>query len=207
MKRLCFLFGRLLSFIIPRDVIQLLKSLYRYVYTGYYSRQFKYFGKGSSFEPKCMVTGLKNISVGDECHFQKGLRLSALSDYKGQHFDSEIIIGNNAAFGPNNHITCANQIIIGDNLLTGGGVLITDNSHGDSTLESLKVGPNRRKVTTKGPIKIGDNVWLGDNVCVLPGVTIGDGAVVGSNSVVTKNIPAYSIAVGCPAKVIKTVNN
>ena len=44
---------------------------------------------------------------------------------------------------------------------------------------------------------------MGRNVCVMPNVVIGDGAVIGANAVVTKNIPAYAIAVGNPAKVIK----
>lgn len=56
---------------------------------------------------------------------------------------------------------------------------------------------------SKGKIKIGHNVWLGDNIIILPGVSIGNGAIVGAGSIVTKDIPAYSMAVGNPAKVIK----
>lgn len=50
---------------------------------------------------------------------------------------------------------------------------------------------------------IGNNVWLGNNVCVMPGVTIGDGAIIGANAVVTHDIPAYAVAAGIPAKVVK----
>lgn len=60
-----------------------------------------------------------------------------------------------------------------------------------------------RSMYSKGPVVIGNNVWLGNNVCVMPGVTIGDGAIIGANSVVTHDIPAYSVAAGIPAKVIK----
>lgn len=67
------------------------------------------------------------------------------------------------------------------------------NRHGFPSLESVK-----------GAIVIGNNVWIADNVVVLSGVTIGDGAVVGAGAVVTKNVPPYCIAVGVPAKVIKT---
>ncbi len=55
----------------------------------------------------------------------------------------------------------------------------------------------------KGPIIIGNNVWIGDNVIILSGVKIGDGAVIGAGAVVTKDIPPYAVAVGVPAKVIK----
>ena len=51
--------------------------------------------------------------------------------------------------------------------------------------------------------KIGNDVWIGAHVCVKQGVTIGDGAVLGAGSVVTHDIPAYTIAYGIPAKVIK----
>ena len=55
------------------------------------------------------------------------------------------------------------------------------------------------------PITVGKNCWLGGSVVVLPGVTIGDGCVIGAGAVVTKDIPANSLAVGNPAKVIKTI--
>lgn len=55
------------------------------------------------------------------------------------------------------------------------------------------------------PVSIGDDCWIGGNVSILPGVTIGNGCTIGAGSVVTKSIPAFSVAVGSPAKVIKKV--
>ena len=55
------------------------------------------------------------------------------------------------------------------------------------------------------PIIIGNNVWLGFDVVVLKGVTIGDGAIIGAKSVVTRDIPAWSIAAGNPAQVVKYI--
>ena len=52
-------------------------------------------------------------------------------------------------------------------------------------------------------VRIGKNVWVGRNVCIMPGVSIGDGAVIGANAVVTKDIPASSVAVGIPARIVK----
>lgn len=56
------------------------------------------------------------------------------------------------------------------------------------------------------PIQVGNDVWIGAQSVILRGVTIGDGAIIGANSVVTKDIPAYSVAVGSPAKVIRLRN-
>lgn len=113
------------------------------------------------------------------------------------------MIGNNCSIRNNAHITAINCIRIGDNLLTGTNVLITDNSHGQSTREHMSLPFTERPLYSKGPVVIGNNVWLGNNVCVMSGVTIGDGAIIGANAVVTHDIPAYAVAAGILAKVVK----
>jgi maltose O-acetyltransferase len=65
--------------------------------------------------------------------------------------------------------------------------------------------PRRDKLEAAKPIVLEDNVWLGGGVIVLPGVTIGENSVIGAGAVVTKDVPANSIAVGNPARVIRTV--
>lgn len=57
-------------------------------------------------------------------------------------------------------------------------------------------------IVSKGQIIIGNDVWIGSHSIILSGVHIGDGAVIGAGAIVTKDIPPYSIAVGCPAKVV-----
>jgi maltose O-acetyltransferase len=63
----------------------------------------------------------------------------------------------------------------------------------------------RDKLEAAKPIVIGDNVWIGGGAIVLPGVTIGDHAVIGAGAVVTRDVPPRSVAVGNPARVVKTV--
>lgn len=63
----------------------------------------------------------------------------------------------------------------------------------------------RDKLEAAEPITIGDNVWLGGGVIVCPGVTIGDNSVIGAGSVVTRDIPANVVAVGSPARVMRTI--
>lgn len=143
------------------------------------------------------------ISIGEKCSFQDYLYLTACKEYQGEHFSPELSIGNNGNFGAFNHITCINKIQIGDNCLTGKWVTISDNNHGTTDFDTLHEAPAIRKLFTKGPIIIGNNVWIGDKATILGGVTIGDGAVIAANSVVTKDVPAYSVVGGNPARAIK----
>lgn len=71
----------------------------------------------------------------------------------------------------------------------------------------LEPSPRRDKLEAGQPITIGDNVWLGGGVIVCPGVTIGDNVVVGAGSVVTRDLPANVLAVGNPARVVRTLTD
>jgi acetyltransferase-like isoleucine patch superfamily enzyme len=89
-------------------------------------------------------------------------------------------------------------IVIGDDCLIGHNAVIATLQH--------DIAPTRRGDVLPAPVSIGRNVWLGANVTVLPGVSIGDDAVIGAGSVVTKDVPARSIAVGSPARVVRTID-
>lgn len=119
---------------------------------------------------------------------------------------SKLEIGENFKMGDYVHIAAGEKIIIGDNCLFASKIYISDISHGDySTSQNAStpnIPPDERPLITN-PIFIGNNVWLGDNVCILPGVRVGNGCVIGANAVVNRDVPANSIAVGVPAKVIK----
>ena len=117
----------------------------------------------------------------------------------------QLKIGDRVSLGEYSHITCANKVTIGDGVLTGRFVLITDNSHGNNTNETADIAPLAREIHSNGPVHIGENVWIGDKVTILPNVTIGKGCIIAANAVVTKDIPEYSVAAGIPAKVIKTI--
>lgn len=94
-------------------------------------------------------------------------------------------------------------------------ITIGDNSHVDATcvllchkrqLENYCVGDNYHALPYKtAPITIGKGCSVGTGAIVMPGVTIGDGSIIGAGALVTKDIPAWTIAVGCPAKVLKHI--
>lgn len=149
------------------------------------------------------LLGLRCFSVGEGTCFESKAELTAWERYCDFIYQPRVVIGRNCNFGRACHITAIGEIVIGDNLLTGQYVLISDNTHGDTISDQLAIPPSERKLTTKGPIRIGNNVWIGDRVAVLSGVTIGDGAVIGSNAVVTHDVPAGAVVGGVPAKILK----
>lgn len=178
-------------------------SIFRnYIYSKWIGRKFR--SQNLSFKrPVNLLLGTQYFNIGNKTSFGKFVVLTAWDKFEGERFFPKVYVGRNCNFGDYLHITCINQIIIGNGVLTGRWVTITDNGHGKTDFDNLKIQPDKRKLYTKGPVVIGNNVWIGDKVTILPGVTIGDGSVIAANSVVTKDIPSFSIAAGNPAKIIK----
>jgi len=114
-------------------------------------------------------------------------------------YGTNIEIGENFYSNYNCVILDCAKVKIGDNVLFGPNVSLYTAGH-PLDRETRKSGLEYAQ-----PITIGNDVWLGGNVIVLPGVTIGDGAVIGAGSVVTKDIPANSLAVGNPCRVIREI--
>lgn len=113
--------------------------------------------------------------------------------------EANITIGNNCSINSFCHISGKGDIEIGNNVLIATHCVIISSNH---IFDRTDI-PIKEQGNTPKKIIIEDDVWLGAGVKVLAGITIGKGSVIGAGSVVTKDIPAYSIAVGVPAKVIK----
>ena len=96
-------------------------------------------------------------------------------------------------------------ISIGENCLFAGDIHLITHDGGVKVLNSLDYFDGKR-MDKLGKIVIGNNVYLGYGAMVMPGVTIGDNCVIGAKAVVTRDIPSNSVAVGMPAKVIKTID-
>jgi acetyltransferase-like isoleucine patch superfamily enzyme len=144
--------------------------------------------------------GSKYIKLGHNFHAGAGFRIEAWDCYQDSNYTPEIRIGDNCCINNNVHIGAINRIWVGDNVLIGSNVLITDHTHGNCKMNDLLIPPIKRKLYSKGPVIIEDDVLIGENVSILPGCTIGKGAVLGAGAVVTSDIPPYSVAVGVPAK-------
>jgi acetyltransferase-like isoleucine patch superfamily enzyme len=136
-----------------------------------------------------------SIVIGENCSFRDFVQIKAKEGF--------IHIGNNVNI--NNYCTLIGSggLKIGNNVFLAAQTMILafNHSYHDTTIPM-----NQQGKTMKG-IEIGDDVWFGAGSKVLDGVKIGEGSIIGANAVVTKNIPPYSIAVGVPAKVIKSRRN
>jgi acetyltransferase-like isoleucine patch superfamily enzyme len=100
-------------------------------------------------------------------------------------------------------IAAVELVEIGEHCMLANGCLVTD---GDHRFDDPDRPVPWQGFTSKGPTRIGANAWLGANVVVTSGVTIGERCVIGANSVVTRDIPAFSIAAGAPAKVLRRID-
>ncbi len=146
------------------------------------------------------------ILIGSDTHIRGELLV--------QKYGGQIQIGKNCYVGTGTKIWSGDSVTVGDNVLISHNCNIIDtNSHemdyverSSRYAELVKSGPwsTKGSIITK-PIVIGDNVWISFNVTILKGVTIGEGAIIAANSVVTKDIPAFTLAIGNPAKIAKYI--
>lgn len=198
--------GKFWSYCYSHNTSDRMEFIRAILYSAWISNEFKTCGKGTIIRPLRRLSGGKYISIGEKCTLGKNTVLTAWDKYGSETFRPQITIGNNVSIGDDSHITAINIIEIGNNVLTGKKITITDNSHGESTFEMLLFPPSARPLCSNGPVIIEEGVWIGDKVTILPNVRIGKNAIIGANAVVTKDIPANCIAGGIPAKIIKIIN-
>lgn len=155
--------------------------------------------------PRAHLRGLAFISMGDNFYGGEGLWLEAVSRYGGQNFHPKLKIGKNVSVSHWTHIACTNSVTIGDHVLIGSKVMITDHNHGYLGINATPptIPPAERPLDRDRFVTIEANVWLGDGVVVCPGVTIGEGSIVGANAVVTADVPPYTLVAGVPARPIR----
>lgn len=150
------------------------------------------------------IRGRRWILLGRNFTSGPGLRMDAFGD--SSTTGVLIDIGSDVTLNDYVHIGAVDSIKIGNRVLIASKVFITDHSHGSYGKGGVhscpRVAPNQRDLSASAVV-IEDDVWLGESVSVLAGVRIGRGSIIGTMSTVTRDIPAFSIAVGSPARVIK----
>lgn len=199
-----FFMNRSMSSILYKIIVWILRLPDR-VWTKLFNSVIHWYFKdinGYLYRPHALK-GLRYISIGHDTVLGRGAILTAWDEFEGYHYKPSIHIGNHCNIGEHSHITACHSITIGDNLLTGRYVYISDNAHGEAVASQLNIPPALRPLYVKGPVVIGNNVWIGESARILSGVTVGDGAIIGANAVVTHDVPSGAVVGGVPAKVIK----
>ena len=138
------------------------------------------------------------IRIGVGVALDHGTVLLVTSESNGPE---KIVIGRATYVNRFTIIDASERIEIGERCMIGPFCYITDHDHQVAYGIDPAAGP-----LVGAPTRIEDRCWLGAHVTILKGVTVGQGSVIGAGSVVTKSVPANSVAVGNPARVIKTLS-
>ncbi|NNN21763.1 MAG: acyltransferase [Acidimicrobiales bacterium] len=164
-------------------------------------RRFHQFGKGSfvSFPPGT-IYGEHAICIGEDTMIGPWVSISA-GMMPGQELlsDRVVAIGDRCMIGRGSHIVGHFGIEIGNDVITGPYVYITDQNHGYEDVEK----PIWKQAPKDSGVHIGNGCWLGTNCVILPGTFIGDNVVVAASAVVSGEVPSYCVVAGAPAKIVK----
>lgn len=183
----------------------------------FYPALFRSVGRNVVFGKSVTIRHPGKISIGDNVVIDD----YAVLDAKGSSNDG-IVLGDNVLIGRGTVLSCKDgDIVIGDNtniamecfiqsarkVEIGSNVLFAAYCYviggGDHETERTDVPIIAQPQIVRG-ISIGDGSWLGAGVCVQDGVEIGSDAIIGTGGVVTQDIPSYGVAVGLPAKVVRS---
>jgi len=167
----------------------------------YYGPQFAHFGARSRIRKPIFISNPGGMSFGPDVFVRDGARLEVV-DRPGLP-PGRLTIGAGVSIEQDVHIVACDDVTIGDFTLITARCSIIDTVHpvgeGTGASRTSEIAEERSHV------HIGRRVFIGVNVVIMPGVTIGDNSFIGAGSVVTKDIPANSVAVGAPARVVRTI--
>jgi acetyltransferase-like isoleucine patch superfamily enzyme len=171
---------------------------------------FSYFIREPLFRARCASVGKRfrlfrlpyvmshaEIRIGDDVNF-----FGKVDIMSGRIFDNpRLIIHDRVDIGHNVGFVVNKEIVIEDDVNVASGVRFMDSdAHPKDTQDRIADLPPKPEEIK--PVRICKNAWIGQNVFILKGVTVGEGAIIGVNSVVITDIPAYSVAIGNPARVV-----
>jgi acetyltransferase-like isoleucine patch superfamily enzyme len=135
------------------------------------------------------------LEVGAQALFEPGVWITAPGS-------ARVRIGAGTFLNLGVMVAAVELVEIGDHCMLANGCFVTDGNH---RFDDPERPVPWQGFTSRGPTRIGANCWLGANVVVTSGVTIGERCVIGANSVVTRDVPAFSVAAGAPAAVVRAI--
>jgi acetyltransferase-like isoleucine patch superfamily enzyme len=183
------------------DVYRLAQRARAKVFSLGLAPSFAEFGPRTVIDPPLRLVGERSIAIGADVYIGAGSWLQVVGPSALTTISPALVIGAGTRMSGTCTVSVAAGVDIGRSVLFARGVYVADHRHAfaDIDLPVLEQG-----IEQVAPVVIGDGAWLGEHVVVCPGVTIGRGAVVGANSVVTADVAPGSVAVGAPARVVRT---
>lgn len=149
--------------------------------------------------------GGQYICIGKKCEIYPNARIEAIDTYLSQKFNPKITILDKTFIYSYVHIGCINEIYIGYAVTISERTLITDHVHGKSEYQEMCEPPLDRPLHLKGKVVIEDYVLIGEGVVICGNIRIGHNSIIGANTVVTANVPPFSVVVGNPGRVVRTL--
>lgn len=175
-------------------------------WTPWYLVRYWRFFRFKLANPHVVTRGFVFLDRGVELYARRGLGRLVLGRWLhiGAHtaircHEGTLSVGDKSVLGRDNSINCYLDVEIGAAALFADHVYVSDFDH---RFDDLDV-PIKDQGITKARVRIEPDVWIGTKVTIVSGVVVGEGSVVGANSVVTRDLPAYCVAVGAPARVIR----
>jgi lipopolysaccharide O-acetyltransferase len=162
---------------------------------------FASYGARSVIQPPVRLEGEEWIEIGTGVFIGPNCWLRAAPAEHPASGSTVLQVGDGTSIVGNCVLSAVASVRIGQRVLFARNVYVADHRH---AYESRSAAVMDQGVTSVAPVEIGDGAWLGENVYVAPGVRIGTGAVVGANAVVLDDVPDWGVAVGIPARVIRT---
>jgi acetyltransferase-like isoleucine patch superfamily enzyme len=161
--------------------------------------RFHSVGTGLHLQALPYIIGHARISIGNDCRF------GYFSVSSGRFTDTpELTIGDNVSVGSAVRFVVNQRITIGNNVGIASWCWLADSDGHPTDIEAREAGTTSLSEDDFKPITIEDYVWLGHGARILKGVTVGRGAVVAAGSVVAKDVPPGALAMGNPARIIKS---
>lgn len=186
------------------DIYSKLRERWIGFHTSMVGKKLGAYGGACRIEPPILINRPERVFVGRGSVLCTGLMLACVENGFGEKGRvGEIHFGADCHIRENVQITAADRVDIGERVAIGRNCLISDHDHGyeDITRHILD-----NPLTPPRSVVLEDGCMLGSCVRVAPGVRIGRHALVGFGSVVTRDLPAYSVAIGSPARVIRRYN-
>ena len=166
----------------------------------FYRPQFRAIGRATILRRPLLLVNPEFMTLGNGVIIRDGARMEALKTNLARM--PSLVIGDNTNIEQNVHIVCHSRIHIGANVSITANCSIVDVTHPYQDIhDSRKIGA--RILEENSQVEIGEGCFIGMGTVILPNVTLGKYVVVGANSVVTTDLPAYCVAAGAPARVIR----